>query len=1128
MLQKKSKTKFSFISFILVFIMFGQVLCSFLPFNTKKLEKIMADYSPSEITISNSNFENSSGDLPADPNSFTEEGTKGSTVSGVIDVSQSTFETNATKNYKLNFNPSKPESNEDSKVLMINNQNILSNFGYVSSTFNLSKNGYYEISAYVYTQNENSISATASLYLSNSKLDSLPNAKIENINTRGTWNVYKFFVKTSSSSDESVSLKLYIGTQENYKSLGAVFFDNLKAYSLSEKDFNISSSLNTNSTIIDLSNKDVSISNGLANTGFENGLTGYTKTTNNSLSNNFSKVVGIGDNFDESDSKLTENPTSANLSNNHKALLIYNQDADYVSYDTNKFLIEQYKYYKLSVYIKTSSFASNGASLTLTQINPFDTESFTPKTLLIKDINTSSETNALTNNWIEYSFYIQGNSFKASQTVLSLSLGSKDGETINVAKGYALFDNIKLEEITTAEYTNASESNFVKKTSFASNESSPSISNGAFNEVEITDTNATTPLFTPSSFTITNNKTANYNGIVNINETQFNSKSYEFNNPKSHYTNSTKEYNNVFVMANKQIGTQSIKTSCIDLIASSSESKYYKVSFFINTQNVVYSNIVAKLTTETETLALINIPNTNSSWKEVSIYVKTFTDTKDANLIIEFNEDKGYVFLDSFKLETIDAETFVTTSSNYSTSIELDKDNFSVGANASKTLTDAINYNKNLVTTGANVESGIINAGNYNALINTTSNSGNANQLLIHNITDAHYNLTSKQSYTLKSGNYYKISVDIKTYNLYQENLEKDELGNEYKLGATFSLSGLDNKFTGIVSDNYSTYSFFISATSDKTITLTFGLGDEHALTRGYAFFDNFVIEKIESAEFTTASENLTDNMIVIGDTEKPSEENNNQNTNTTNFDWLVLPTLITSLALLLAIAGAIIRKINFKLPTRVKTVEYDRTKTLVKDFNKREQLRIREEKLNALRKRLEEIQAQIDENKRQFKDVKTLKEQVEKENTIIEQKVKETYSASNISVEENDNVISITLDASKESTAPTKITNTIKVKPNEDSKKTIQDAKSKLVDKAIKDETKRLKIEAKNKIKQERRAAYLLRQEELKAQYLEIEKEIELILEEERLLMEEYKEYRRQYKLKQKEARLNKKNKNK
>ena len=1131
MLQKKSKTKKLLISLFLVFAMFGQILFSALPFNTKKLERALADYSPSEITISNANFENSSSNLPSDPNSFTTEGTKGSTVSGVIDVSQSKFENNATDNYKLSFNPSKPDSSSDDKILMINNQNVLSNFGYVSSNFTLSKNGYYVISAYVYTQIENNTTATASLYLSNTKLDALNTAKIENINTRGTWQTYKFYVKTSSSTDESVSLKLYIGTKDNFKSTGAVFFDNLKAYSLSEKDYYTSLNLNTNSISVNLTNKDVTSANGLQNTGFENGITGYTKTTNNSLSDNFSKVIGIGDNFYASDSKLTENPTSANISNNYKALLIYNKDADYVAYDTNEFLIEQYKYYKLSVYMKTSNFNSNGASLTLTQKNPFDTESFSPLTLMFKDINASKETNNLTNDWIEYSFYIKGNSFKDSKAVLTLALGSKDGETISKSIGYALFDNIKLEEITTSEYTSTSETTFVKKANFASTDNSTSISNGAFNEVEIKNTNTTT-LFAPSSYTINNDSETNFNGIINTNSENFNSHSYPFANPGSLYTNSTIGYNNVFVMANMEMGTQSITTSSISLTASN----YYKISFYINTQNVVYSNITAKLATSDETLALINIPSTNTSWKEVTIYVKTFLDAKNATLTVEFKNDKGYVFLDNFKLETINEDTFVTGTSDYSKSIELDKDDFSVGSNSSQTLSEAINYNKNLVTEGANVESGIINARNYNSIINTTSNSNNPNQLLIHNITDANYYLTGKRSYTLKSGSYYKISVDIKTYNLYQENIEKDEQGNAYKLGATFSLSGLDNKFTGIVSDNYSTYTFYISATTEKTITATFGLGDEHALTRGYAFFDNFVIEEIESADFTTASKNLNDNMILIGDTEEePSDDNNTDNNTATDFNWLVLPTLITSLALLLAIAGAIIRKINIKLPVRAKAIEYDRTKTLIKDFNKREQLRIREERLNALRQRLEEIQAQIDENKRQFKSAKSLREEVKKEHTVIEQKVKETYSAPEISVEENENYISVTLDAPKVQSsdaetklAPTKITNKVKVKANTDNKKTIQDVKTKMVDKAIKDETKRLKLEAKNKIKQERRQAYLLRQEELKAQYLEIEKEIELILEEERILMEEYKEYRRQYKLKQKEARLNKKNKTK
>jgi len=70
------------------------------------------------------------------------------------------------------------------------------------------------------------------------------------------------------------------------------------------------------------------------------------------------------------------------------------------------------------------------------------------------------------------------------------------------------------------------------------------------------------------------------------------------------------------------------------------------------------------------------------------------------------------------------------------------------------------------------------------------------------------------------------------------------------------------------------------------------------------------------------------------------------------------------------------------------------------------------------------------------------------------------------------------------------------------------------------------IETEAKARIKQERKETYLRRRNELINKYLEIEKEIEMILAEERILVQEYKTYRKQLKLEKAEAKAKKKSK--
>ena len=1086
MIQKNSTIKkFTLITIIMMVFLMQSLISALCLFKFNK--NVFAEVINNEISIANSNFTSYSGETPAEPSSFSAVGDKKSTVSGVIKTDTTSFQDKYENDYKLTFNPSHPSVSEDVNVLMINNQNINSSYGYKSSSFTLAKNGYYVVSAYVYTQytvndsnEENRIASTASLYLSNTRLDNLNESKIENVSTRGAWQEFRFYVKTASS-DESVNLILFNGTQNSNKSAGAVFFDNLSAKTISETNFyELTKNVTDKQKTISLTDKNVTVENNILNGDFENNLQDFTKlasSTGSASSNNVAKVVGIGNNFDDEDSLITTNPTSANRLNNNYALLINNSSAGYVGFESNNIKIEQHKFYKLSLDVLTSNFTNNGAHIKLTQENPFNDEMYTPASSSFTSVNTSGKTNALTNNWISYSFYIKGNVFKNSFAKLTLTLGEEN----NLVNGYVFFDNINLYEITSADYDNNSSSDNCKAVDFSNFSSQPTINNAYFNEVVINSTEDTYP-YVAKNITVTNNNKNNINGIINVHTNNFNAQNYPFTNPVSIYTSSSDvSYNNVFVLGNKEFGYQTAKTNSFTLNANS----YYKVSLYVNTQNLINNNVNVKLITSSEVLGQVSNISTNSSWKEVSFVVKTYEDEKSCNLTFSLGSenltDKGYVFFDNATITTLDEEKFNEfATNNLSYKTDLSKLDLNI-----KSENETNNYYKALNFTGTNnsvtgnSEAGILDISNPN-----TPDVGyvtSPNVLTIHNITDGYYTMKSN-NYTLKSGNYYKITASVKTLYLYQEEVNKqyDNENNVIDFGAKIELTGINEGFKAIKTGNdYETYTFFINATSDTTINFNLSLGDEKALTRGYAFFDNLSIEKIDERTFTETKNNLTDEedkILVIGTTETTEEEEPETTAPATNFDWLILPTLIISIALLIAMVGTLIRKLNIKLPVKTKVSDYDRAKTLVKDQAKRDLIKQREERLNALREQLLQLEKEIEYTKKEYRSTKVVKEKLQAKTFEIEKKIKQDYSDVN-------------------------------------SKYAINEAK-------------RLRAQAKSEIKQERKEKYLAKRNELIAKYMEIEKEIEMILEEERLLVEEYRAYRRQLKLEKKEAKLKKKNK--
>ncbi len=151
--------------------------------------------------------------------------------------------------------------------------------------------------------------------------------------------------------------------------------------------------------------------------------------------------------------------------------------ADYVE-------IKQNLHYRLSVWIKTFGIASgDNVSLKLVDKKGETASSFS--------VNTSDYDNELTNDYAEYSFYIQGSNADQADSAansnfvrVEISYGSGTAfDPSSYKKGGYLIANINMEQITYTEYNAATSGTYVNTKSFASNDTT--FTNSNFNSYDL-------------------------------------------------------------------------------------------------------------------------------------------------------------------------------------------------------------------------------------------------------------------------------------------------------------------------------------------------------------------------------------------------------------------------------------------------------------------------------------------------------------------------------------------------------------------------------------------------------------------------------------------------------------------
>lgn len=241
----------------------------------------VAEYEPTSLGLSNTNFDSSSGSYPASPSSWTssykDEG-NGNVIAGVIDLTASSYfgSNTGNKKYKLDqypeyadeksmpqtiFGASSDYSGTDAKTLMINTaKNAEVAYSYKSGDMTFAANSFYRVSAWVKTGDfAADTGATIKLsglgencsFININTVKNLPTSNGIPVLTKENkygWVKYTFYVRTSSALSKTVNLELGIGdaVQGNDEdptdvmprpATGYAFFDTVSAEQISAYTF---------------------------------------------------------------------------------------------------------------------------------------------------------------------------------------------------------------------------------------------------------------------------------------------------------------------------------------------------------------------------------------------------------------------------------------------------------------------------------------------------------------------------------------------------------------------------------------------------------------------------------------------------------------------------------------------------------------------------------------------------------------------------------------------------------------------------------------------------------------------------------------------------------------------------
>lgn len=1116
-MAKKSITKSFKKKIVAGVIAFGMALASFTGLNIS--HKNAFAYSAEDGLIENYNFKNtSSSSVPASPSSWSKISKSFSDddiVSGVF----SAYNDN-TKNdedylnkFKLLENPGTPEGEElptneknDTKgiykSLLINSPKHLGRAGYESNSFTLNADSYYEVHVTVMTitrdnPDENTDysdwDSRASIYLMD-KSDSSDVKVIDSfemIDTNNNFLEYVMYIATDEFKSTTSSLQLYLGGKDNEQlTIGAVLFHSAQITQMERSTYlsMTDEGENTYTTIASL--REDNSYEPFQNASFEeDDYQAYWDTY--SSDSTISTVERVnGNQFSTSQSAQnaglvgvdprTNNANKSDISKNHILFMNLSDEGEVSVSSKTPILIQQHGYYRLSVW--AYAVESSGSASIVLHDNDENVEDVS------LSVSTSSSSNtSYTNNWVKYSFYIYGGAYTDKNITLTLKLSAD-------TSGYVFFDDISMQKIS-GEVFNDNKGN-TNSTSFSLNPDSTlyKVANYEFDSTVNETNNIAYPL-APKSWTANLDSEISIGGVINTNSIHYNGNKNNYaikggsipQNP-GFVDGISDDSNNVLMIGlNSNANKASFTTeSTVSLSASTT----YKLSLYAHGTS---GGIGIKVYNDNYYLFNKNNIKLNN-WGLVEIYITTGANAEDVYIELSQN-NKGYAFFDKVRIEDSETGAYAesTCTNKYSVDLTtLDWSNTFIGDNEFADLNMfEVNQSASDVTVGIkDITIGFIGV--------VAPDSSNGFAMIIDSSAPCYYNVVSQKSFTLSSGSYYKIEALVRTIDI--------------RGGAYFGVSGdntneyflFDTKIDEFKNE-WTVYTFYINAKQDTDLNILFGLGDEETLSSGSLLIDYVKFEQLSDIssedDFNqlvggNLNQNTIKTVVIEANEEDQTDDNTNnkKDKNSGEFNWAIIPSLITALALFIALIGTLVRKLNWKGHTKVKTT-YDRRKTLEKDMDRRERIALRQQIIAELNDQIVAIDKEIEEYKLAIEEQEKAEQTriAEQQREFIEKKQAITAEKERLLRERNEK-LAVDKNAYSEKAEAEFNEYIKKLELKEQKQQRIINSK----------ETALKELHARRDAKL---AQYLAKKEKLREEIARVDAEIEEIAREEAQIWEEYKQ---------------------
>lgn len=904
--------------------------------------------------------------------------------------------------YMLNSNP-ECKDNSDSRILMINSKaninqhNIDARKGFRSSSISLSANSYYSFKVSARTMLNGDEYVSASIYLSGLKdLDGKDKKiGIENISTN-SWTDYYIFVATGDEA-QTVTIDLYLGSANGGKSQGAVFFDDCNVERYSENlfyDVCLKHGYNFTDNDQSFDNNTVFFTQGLKtlpsyisnhadyNFDFEDSSSEGSlgdKWEVVSQVNAHAKIMGMDD-IQPADFKATTgyNYIGNDLSYENKNALVMwtgtnsNYSTSHIAIKSQDIEIKAHTAYKVSLKLKVSHMEEGAFVLKVTENDSIyslypsifsnDEDSkiyYETKSGQTGGYSTNTE-NKWTNDYQTIQFYVRGYDLYNTSVNLELWLGDNTTNT----NGCVVIDDIQVELSSSKEFSNATDKLELKS---YSESSTSTIKNPYFNATEYDDINSTYPLKATNWTRETENDNYNESGVVYLGKDDEYKSMYagKYDWAGISPAREGQTTNNVYMMFNRQNSYQSLKSESFELAKDS----YYKVSFDYYNQlfsKLNPSSIKVELIDENGIILFSQDGITSlDNWNTMEIYLHTAEMVSHkVNIIIHLgeydNKVGGIVYLDNFSMTTSSENDFLAGKyssdlTDYFLSLKTNGaiSNELTSSPAFNFAVDEI-YDKGYQGSLAGAEGGIVN-GQSNPYEITTENS---NFLVLSTKIASKASLTSKYKFNFSADSYYKLTFDLATiFNDSAKDAGTDEHDCTY--GVSIKMDGFD-EINGLITEgNLNSYTIYFKCDTATEATFTFTLISDCEETVGTALLTNFNIETSNNDEYTSVGKlaeyekSIFTSKQTESVEEEPEEDEENSSTDSANESsaWLLIPSIIMGVALLIAIIGFALRKIKIKKIEKIKTENYDRKVTLNHDAIMAEARKRRDEEVANLQK---------------------------------------------------------------------------------------------------------------------------------------------------------------------------------